>query len=903
MATPFLTTKLFVPRLRPKTIQRPRLIEQLNAGLYRKLTLVSAQAGFGKTTVISQWVHSCDRPIGWFSIDEQDSEPQNFLTYLVAALETISADIAPQSTTLLQSQPTSSDLILTTLLNELATFQSPFILVLDDYHRITSSAIDDLLAFLIEHMPPQMHLVITTREDPQLPLPRLRVRGQMTELRVADLRFTVEEAADFLQQGMGLSLSAENVAALEARTEGWIAALQLVALALQTKDRHEADVDKKRFIETFTSGHHFILDYLVEEVLANQPANVRDFLLQTAILKRLSGPLCDAVTGKDGSEAVLNHLLHDNLFLIPLDHDRTWYRYHHLFADVLIAHARNNHQDQIADWHRRASEWYAQTGSAADAIYHALAAPDFELAAGHIELVWRRMDRSFQEKTWLNWAQALPDTLIRLRPVLCAGYAWALLDTGKLDQIETVKSLLEQAEQWLETPTADMVVVDQKEFESLPATIAAARAYVAQAVGDLPATMRHAQQTLDLLPPDDHFYRGVPSITLAMAQWTNGELSFAFQSAKEAANSFQIAGNLLFELSTKSVMAEIKAGLGELNEAVTIYKQAIHQATRNNGTSLRTVASLHRGLGKLLYTQGDLEGAKQYFETSQKLNDEAGVGDVAFRLFVAQALLKWSDGEIADALELLDKAQATFTPGRMPEFTPIAARKSRILIADGRLAPAEQWARERGVTPTEALSYLREFEHLTLVRLLLARYQQNGNPADLDSAQELLGRLLSAAENGGRMACVTEILILQALAYALQHETAAWQAALDRALTLARPQSMVRLFIDEGLPLQKLLHQLKPENPDQRAFCNKLLAAFDSTPSDPTKSQPLVDPLSERELEILSLVAAGFKNKEIAAELIISLNTVLYHTKNIYGKLGVNKRTLAVAKAREFGLI
>ena len=500
MAAPFLTTKLFVPPLRPKIIPRPRLIEQLNAGLYRKLTLVSAQAGFGKTTIISQWIHSCDRPIGWFSIDEQDSEPQNFLAYLVATLETISADTVPQTTILLQAQPpSSSDVILTTLLNELATFQSPFILVLDDYHRITSPAIDDLLLFLIEHMPPQMHLVITTREDPQLPLPRLRVRGQMTELRVSDLRFTVEEAADFLQQGMGLSLSAENVAALEARTEGWIAGLQLAALALQTKDRDQADVDKNTFIKTFTDGHHFILDYLVEEVLANQSDEVRDFLLQTAILKRLSSPLCDTVTGKDGSKAVLNHLLHDNLFLIPLDYDRTWYRYHHLFADVLKAHARNHHQGQIADWHRRASKWYAQNGSAADAIYHALAAPDFELAAGQIELVWRRMDRSFQEKTWLSWTQALPEAFIRTRPVLCTGYAWALLDTGQLEQIELVKSLLDQAERWLESPTSDMVVVDQQEFASLPATIAAARAYMAQAVGDLPATMRYAQQTLDPL--------------------------------------------------------------------------------------------------------------------------------------------------------------------------------------------------------------------------------------------------------------------------------------------------------------------------------------------------------------------------------------------------------------------
>ena len=873
-------------------------MDKLDQGLSGKLTLASAPAGFGKTTLITAWLSQIDPPVAWVSLDEDDSDPQQFFRYIGAGIQPFLADRQTLSELLQSSQPQPAKALATALVNDCTAVSTPCLLVLDDYHAVDSAEIDLALAFLLDHLPPNLHLVITSRSDPGFPLSRLRARNQLTEIRADDLRFTTEETAVFLQSVMGVTLSPEQISSLEARTEGWIAGLQMAAISV----KNQADVDA--FVTNFTGSHRFIMDYLVEEVLNQRPVDVQEFLLETAVLTRLSADLCDAVRqSPPTSQKILEQLESDNIFLIPLDNERRWYRYHHLFADLLRIRLAQEQPDLAPRLHQRASDWYATNGRSNDAIHHALAAPDFELAAQQIELVWRSMDRSFQEKTWLSWAQALPEAFIRMRPVLCTGYAWALLDTGQAEQIELANSLLDQAEQWLETPTADMVVVDQKEFESLPATIAAARAYMAQAVGDLPATMRYAQQTLDLLPPDDHFYRGVPSITLAMAQWTNGELSLAFQSASDAANSFQIADNLLFELSTKSVMAEIKAAQGELNEGVTIYNQALQQLTRSNETLLRTAVSLHRGLGKLLYKQGDLEGAKQHFDTCQNLSNQAGVGDVDFRLFVAQALLKRSEGDLTGAIELLDKAQATFTPGRILEFAPITALKSRMLIADGRLAAAEQWSREQVVTLNEELSYLREYEHLTLARLLLARYQQDGEPADLDSAQELLGRLLSAAENGGRMGRAAEILILQASAYALQHETSAWQATLSRALTLARPQSMVQLFIDEGLPVQQLLLKLKPENPGQKAFCRKLLAAFDLATSEPVKSQPLVDPLSERELEILTHVARGLKNKEIAAELFVSVNTIHYHTKNIYSKLGVNSRTKAIAKAKSLKLL
>ena len=497
---PILATKLYIPPPRAKIVLRPRLIERLNQGLSSgcKLTLISASAGFGKTTLVSEWIAGCKRPVAWLSLDEGDNDPTRFLTYLVAALQTlalsevegIAANIGAGALAVLQStQPPSTESILTTLLNEIATIQEYFVLVLDDYHMIDSKAVDNALAFLLEHLPPQMHLVIATREDPQLPLSRLRARGQLTELRLTDLRFTPAEAAEFLNQMMGLNLSEEDIAALEARTEGWIAGLQLAALSMQGRS------DTAGFIQAFTGSHRFVLDYLVEEVLQHQSEHIRSFLLQTAILDRFCAPLCNAVTEREDGKEMLDVLERSNLFLIPLDDKRQWYRYHHLFADVLQAHLIEAQPEQVSSLHQRASAWYEQNGYPSDAIRHALAAEDFERAAGLIELAWPAMDISYQSAAWLGWVKSLPDKLIRARPVLSVGYAWALLDGGELEACE---SRLQDAERWLETPSNEMIVVDKGLFQSLPATIATARAYRALALGDIPGTVQYARQALDL---------------------------------------------------------------------------------------------------------------------------------------------------------------------------------------------------------------------------------------------------------------------------------------------------------------------------------------------------------------------------------------------------------------------
>ena len=447
MTAPILATKLYIPPPRPRVVPRPRLVKRLNEGLAagHKLALISASAGFGKTTLVSEWIASCGRPIAWLSLDEGDNDFTRFLTYLVAGLQTIAANIGEGVLGVLQSpQPPATESILTALLNEINTLPDNFVFVLDDYHVIDSKPVDDVLSFLLEHLPPQMHLVITTREDPSLPLARLRARGQLTELRAADLRFTPAEAAEFLNRVMGLNLSAEDIAALETRTEGWIAGLQLAALSMQGRS------DAASFIQAFTGSHRFVLDYLVEEVLQRQPEGIHSFLLKTAILDRLSGSLCNAVTGREDSKGMLDTLERGNLFIIPLDDQRQWYRYHPLFAEVLQARLIDEQPDQVFSLHRRAGEWYEHNGSAADVIRHALAAEDFERAAGLIELAVPEMRRSRQGATVteLGWLKALPDELVHFRPVLSVDYAYALFAGGEQ---EAVEARLRDAERWLDT--------------------------------------------------------------------------------------------------------------------------------------------------------------------------------------------------------------------------------------------------------------------------------------------------------------------------------------------------------------------------------------------------------------------------------------------------------------------
>ncbi len=584
MSSPILATKLYIPPARPELVARPRLIERLNAGLHRKLTLISAPAGFGKTTLVSEWVAGCERPAAWLSLDEGDNDPIRFLTYLVTALETIAARQSPAGNfgagvmrVLQAPQPGLPETLLTTLLNEITASPVNFVLVLDDYHVIDAQAVDKALTFLLEHLPPQMHLVIATREDPQLPLARLRARGQLIELRAADLRFTPTEAAEFLNRMMGLNLRDADIAALEARTEGWIAGLQLAALSMQGRE------DIASFIQAFTGSHRFVLDYLVEEVLQHQSEHIRSFLLQTAILDRLCAPLCNAVTDREDGKEMLDILERSNLFLIPLDDKRQWYRYHHLFAEVLQAHLMEAQPDRVATLHGQASAWYERNGLRSDAIRHALAAKDFERAAGLIELAWPATeDYSIQPATWLGWVKTLPEDLVRARPVLNVGYAYALLGRG---EIEAAEARLKDAERWLEpvdilrvqleTPSVEMVVADQEQFKSLPATIAVGHAYIAQTFGNIPDTVRYASRVLEIAPEGDHLRRGQASMLLGMAYWASGDLEAADRVFADYTMRLRTAGNIPDAIGTTVVLAEIRSALGRLHEAISTIEQLL----------------------------------------------------------------------------------------------------------------------------------------------------------------------------------------------------------------------------------------------------------------------------------------------------------------------------------------
>ncbi len=954
MPTPVIVTKLFIPPPRPSAVARPHLIARLDEGVHRKLTLVAAPAGFGKTTLVASWIAERMKDKGgrmkeeetlhpssfiphpssfaWLSLDAADNDPARFLAYLVAAFQTLAPTMGEGVLAVLQSpQLPPPDVILTALLNEITALPNHVVLVLDDYHVIDSTPVDNALAFLVEHLPPQLHLVIVTREDPPLPLARLRARGQMTELRAADLRFTPAEAAEFLNPVMGLPLSVADIAALEDRTEGWIAGLQLAALSLQG---HQ---DIPGFIRAFAGDHRYIVDYLLEEVLQRQPELIRNFLLQTAILDRLNGSLCDAVVKDEGrrmkgedcaigdvvrhpSSFILQEIERANLFLVPLDDQRHWYRYHHLFADVLAAHLQAEQPDQVATLHRRASAWYAQYGAPSDAIRHALAAEDFARAADLVELAVPAMSRSRQGATLLGWLRSLPNELIRARPVLSVTYAHLLLDGG---EIEGVEARLRDAEWWLDTsadrraqpdaPAGAMIVIDEEAFRRLPGAIAVARAGQALARGDMADTTRYARQVLDLVPADDYLNRGGAAGFLGLAAWTCGDLATAHRAYAEGMADLQLAGNITDTIGGALTLADIRIAQGRLREAMRTYERGLQLAAEQRAPILRGTADLYVGMSEIQREQNDLPAARQHLLTSQEFGERTGFPPNRSRWCVAMARIRQAQGDHDGALDLLDEAERRYVRAFSPNVRPVAAWKTRVWIVQGRVGDALGWMHDQGRSGEDDLSYLREFAHITLSRLLLARATRDHAEHALREAIGLLERLLHAAEAGERMGSVIEILVLQALAHQTQSDTPAALVSLSHALTLAEPEGYVRLFVDEGPPMAALLGRMTNEGGRMKAYVARLLAASGTQeavhpssliphPSSFTP-HPLIDPLSQRELAVLRLFKTELSGPEIARELVIALSTVRTYTKSIYRKLNVNTRRAAVKRAETLGLI
>jgi LuxR family maltose regulon positive regulatory protein len=887
MSAPILATKLYIPPPRSKIVLRPRLIERLNEGLSAgcKLTILSAPAGFGKTTLVSEWAAICGMPVAWLSLDEGDNDPTSFLAYLVAALQTIAANIGNGVLAILQSpQPPSIESILTTLLNEITTIPDHFVLVLDDYHVIDSKPVDEALTFLLKHLPPQMHLVITTREDPHLPLARLRARGQLTELRATDLRFTPSEAAEFLNQLMGLNLSEENIAALETRTEGWIVGLQLAALSMQG---HQ---DTASFIHSFTGSHHFVLDYLIEEVLGQQSESIQTFLLRTSILDRLCGPLCDAVlldSSVSGQET-LENLEHANLFIVPLDSERRWYRYHHLFAELL--RQRLGKPKEFAEFHLRASQWHEENGDLGAAFHHAIAAGDFVQAAGLAEAAWQGMNESFQSAAWLGWVKKLPDKLIRTMPVLCTQIAQAFTDTGELEASEL---RLQDAERCL-----DGSELANEAIKPLPAMIALTRAYNAQVQGDPVATVKYAELALQLIPEDDFDRRARVTTILEVIHWASGNLESAIRGIGESMERLTQMGNHVMVVASAFAVADLLVDLGSLSEAERTYQDALQLAAQHGPEAEHITAHHHLGLSMIYRQRGDDTLAAHHLKRASELGLQTTLVDWLYRWHVAQAQLEEAAGDLETALAHLDEAKRVYIQSLVPDLRPIAALKARIHLKQGRPDKARAWTAELGLSLADEVSYLHEFEHLTLARLEIA------NPL----VNALLARLLQAAEAQKRRGSALDILLVQALAHEAQGNYPQALAALERALALAEPEGYVRIFVDEGEAM-RLLIEKQSRNRDHplSGYADKLLAAFTQPVAAPKSAiihqkSDMIEPLSERELEVLRLLRSELSGPEIAQQLIVSLNTFRTHTKNIFNKLGVNNRRAAVQRAEELDL-
>ena len=872
-----------------------RLDEGLAAA--HRLALLSAPAGFGKTTLLAAWAAACGRPVAWLSLDEGDSDPAVFLTGLVLALQTAAPGLGAAALAGLRAaQPPPAEATLTGLLNDIVALPAPLVLVLDDYHRIDSEPIDRAVAFVLDHLPSPLHLLIATREDPALPLARLRARGQLTELRAADLRFTPAEAAEFLNQTMGLNLSDADIAALDARTEGWIAGLQLAALSM----RGRADVAS--FVRAFAGSHRFVLDYLVEEVLQNQPDPVRDFLLQTAVLDRLCAPLVDAVTGRAGGAVMLATLERGNLFLAPLDDQRQWYRYHHLFADVLRARLRGAHPERVADLHRRAGAWHERHGFPADAIHHTLAAGDFDRAAALIERAWPAAEQGdISPALWLGWVGALPDASVQARPALCVWHAFALLGMGDL---EAAAGRLADAERG---PAAgEMVAAGAAPDESLPAAVAVARAYIAQALGQPAAAVDYAGRALALAPAGEQLRRGQAAMLLGIAHWTGGDLAAADRVFAAYSQKLHDAGNMPDAISTTAVLADIRLALGRLREATGAVEACLQFITRRGAPVPPDTADLHRALSALHLEQGDPAAAAKQLERAGQLGQDAQPPVLRYRLWVARACLHESQGNLDDALAALEAAERLYVRSPLPDFRPIAAMRARLWAARGRLPQALAWARERGLSPDDDLAYLREYDHITLARVLIARHQHDRAGDALDEAARLLERLLSAAEAGGRMGSVIELLILSAVAHQARGRGPAARAALERALVLAEPEGYVRVFVAEGEALRALLERQARRDHPSRGYARRLVAAFLAPAAPPAPGLPAADrlePLSDREMQVLRLRGSDLSGPEIARELVVSLSTLRSHTQNIYAKLGVNNRRAAVRRATELHLL
>ena len=913
-----LGAKVRVPPPRRELLDRTRLANPLlRPDHLPRLVLIAAPPGFGKTTLLTQWLaqltgargHPGEPPrIAWVSLDESDTDARRFVADLVESLAAGgSASVAEALALLAAGRPVPAEQVLATVVNGLDV-EGTTVIALDDFHRAAGPEVHEALAFLLENLPPQVVVAMTTRADPQLPLARMRSRGELVEVRAADLRFTTEESAGFLRAVMDLDLDQAQVEALEARTEGWVAGLQLAALSVRPRVSSPAAVDD--FIRAFGGSHRFVLDYLVEEVLNAQPAGVREFLLLTSVLERMTGTLCDAVTGSSDGQQRLEQLESAQVFVTALDTERRWFRYHQLFAEALRARLSAEWPDRVAALHLAASRGYASLGLLEDALDQAALADDPEWFADLVECALPGTRKRRGDRQLLGWISVLPDDLVRRRPVLATTRAWSRLVTGEPaaahEWLDTAEAALGRAPAGPALPLPpDLVAVRDAERGAAAANIAIYRAALAQAEGDVAQTVRQAELARAAAPAE-HFVQGAAAGFIGLAAWAAGDLPRAIDTFRSAVVHLGAGGDVTDRFGATVVLAEMALSDGRVNDARDLYRDAIAAAVEDPVAAATVAADLYVGLAGVLAEQDELDAAASRFREAEAVGESASLQENRFRWHVAAAAMLRAAGDFDGALRELEAAAQRYLPGFFPELRPLGAARARVLVSAGRLAEARSWAVGTGAENGDPARYLDEYSLLTHARLVIAEHRA-APPASgpgLAAVLDVLEHVAGHPESARRRGSVVEARLVQALALAATGASGPADDALGLALREGVPAGHVRLFLDEGPAVKELLRgQVSAGRDAGTAALARRLLDRGHEPVRLRLAGPAEEPLSDRELEVLKLLASDLSGPQIAARLFVSINTLRTHTRHIFTKLGATTRRAAVSRARERHLL